>query len=271
MAKNVIIVGAPRSGTSMTALIFTRKGYFVTDDENNELQEANEFNPDGFWEASRLRQANEQLFAKAGFPYANTWLFEPITDELADKILTLPADDDHIKLVAHYNSKSPWMWKDPSLCFTIGYWWKLMEPENTGVLFLRRNPKEIYQSFLRLQWCKPDKQSREIAMRRIKHHMDYAEKILKNNNIPHIVIDYSDYDKAPEQTARRIGEYFGLEIAVEDIGFNRKYKTSGLRGRVMRLMNQLSELLPDSLRKMLKRLIPVKILKLLFPMRYTKK
>jgi len=271
MTKNVIIVGAPRSGTSMTALIFTRKGYFVTDDADADLQEANEFNPDGFWEASRLRQGNEQLFAEAGFPFANTWLFEPITDEAADKILTLPTDDDHVKLVAHYNSKSPWMWKDPSLCFTLGYWWKLMDPETTGVLFLRRNSDEIYQSFLRLQWCKADKQSKKIALRRIKHHMEYVEKTLKTNNIPHIVIDYSEYDKAPEQTAQRIGEYFGLNLSVADLGFNRKYRTSGLRGRVMRLMNQLSELLPDSLRKTIKRLMPVKLLKLLFPMRYIKK
>ena len=62
MPKNIIIVGAPRSGTSMTARIFTRQGYFVTEDETNDLQEANEFNPYGFWESAGLRDCNAEVY-----------------------------------------------------------------------------------------------------------------------------------------------------------------------------------------------------------------
>ena len=266
----MIIVGAPRSGTSMTALIFTRKDYFVTDDEGEDLQEANEFNPDGFWEASGLRQGNEKLFHKAGFHFANTWMFEPIKEEQADAIQTFAPADAHKNLVSHYENKSPWMWKDPSICFTIGYWWKLMNPETTGVLYLRRNPIEVYQSFLRLGWSKADKKSKQVALRRINHHMDYAEQTLKKYNIPYIAIDYSEYANAPEETAKRLGEYFDLELSASDIGFNKKYNTSGLRGHFMRWMNSLSDLMPGSFRKIVKRLIPTFLLKLIFPMRYMK-
>ena len=270
MPKNVIIVGAPRSGTSMTALIFTKKGYFVTEDNDNDLQSANEFNPDGFWEASGLRDSNEQLFHKIGFPFANTWLFDVIKEEQANEILNIDTLDKHQQLVEDYNKKSPWMWKDPNLCYTIGYWWRLMNPETTGILFLKRNPEEIYKSFLRLEWCKPGKNDKEKTMKRINHHIDYAEMILSKNNIPHLTVNYAEYATSPELTAKRISEYFDLELTVADLGFNKKYNTSGMRGHLMRWGNWLGNMMPNSLRKVLKKLLPTFVLKIIFPMRYTK-
>jgi len=89
MSKNVIIVGAPRSGTNMTANIFTQQGYCVTENESTDLQEASESNPNGFWEAASLRQGNAAIFHNVGFPYVNTWLFDAISDEQAQRSLFL--------------------------------------------------------------------------------------------------------------------------------------------------------------------------------------
>ena len=47
MPKNVIIVGMARSGTSLTASMFAKQGYFVADDPDSELEGPNKFNQIG--------------------------------------------------------------------------------------------------------------------------------------------------------------------------------------------------------------------------------
>ena len=40
--KNTIVIGMPRSGTSMTAAIFARQGYFLAEDTDEELRPGDE-------------------------------------------------------------------------------------------------------------------------------------------------------------------------------------------------------------------------------------
>jgi hypothetical protein len=75
MPKNVIVVGMPRSGTSLTASIFSRKGYYVSGNEARELQAGDGHNPFGYCEAKGLIERNVELFSAAGYPHDNTWKF----------------------------------------------------------------------------------------------------------------------------------------------------------------------------------------------------
>ena len=154
MRKNVLVVGVPRSGTSMTAHIFVTKGYFVAKDAETELHSGDEFNPKGYWEANSLIEANVDLFKSVGYAFHNTWMFEPITDEQAARIPAVEKMPRHRELVDGYDANRPWIWKDPRLCYTLGYWWQFMNPETTAVLLLRRKVEHVFQSFLRMGWRK---------------------------------------------------------------------------------------------------------------------
>ena len=71
-AFNAIIVGMPRSGTSLTAGIFARKNYYVASDTSRELRPGDQFNPFGYWEAEPLTNYNAALLGMAGFGFHNT-------------------------------------------------------------------------------------------------------------------------------------------------------------------------------------------------------
>jgi len=266
MPKNIIIVGAPRSGTSLTARIFTQKGYFVTADESNDLQEANEFNPYGFWESAGLRNCNAELFESIGFPFLNTWLHERITEDQAMALLDQEPTEKHRNFVSIYNTHQPWMWKDPNLCYTVNYWWKLMDPEQTGVLFLRRDPEDICHSFVRLRWCQNTRKDRASTLERINHHMDFAEKTLKTYGIPHLFVNYRDYERDADATAAKIADYFDIELSGSDLGFEKKLNTSKANHLIW--INAFSDLMPPGLMRFLKKLIPQYVFKKLFPSRY---
>lgn len=270
MQKNAIIVGMPRSGTSMVTNIFAKAGFFVAENIENEVRAGDEFNPSGYWEAQDLIKANDEIFNMVGYSPDNTWLEEPISSEQAQGICRLSPSDEHRSLVEKYDKKHPWVWKDPRLCYTIGYWWPLLDRNNTRVIFLKRDHEEILNSFLRLNWRTNDPQCRADVLKRIDDHLLTAAESINQHNIPFIEINYSDFRKQPEITSRKISEFFDIKLTVDDLGFNSKLNTSGLRGSLMKVVNKIGDLLPDSLRKFVKKLIPTAILKSIFPHRYTK-
>ncbi len=267
--KNVLVVGMPRSGTSMTTAIFVRQGFFVAEDEGKELRKGDEYNPSGYFEAEPLTKSNAAIFKAAGFEFDNTWLYKPITDTQANTIFNLPHLQSDRQLVARYNEHSPWVWKDPRLCYTLAYWWPLMDHSNTVVLLLKRDADEILQSFRRLKWRRHTTEDKQDVYMRITGHMNFVEQTIKYFKIPHIVIDYASYANEPEITAQRMKDFFGLPISAEELGYQPKLNNSGIRGRVSALLNNIADHIPDGLRKFFKRLMPTALLKILFPGRYS--
>jgi hypothetical protein len=265
MPYNTIIVGMPRSGTSMTAAIFARAGYFVTADPENQLYKSDEFNPTGYWEAEPLIQANAEVFQAVGFPRDNTWLYEPIPHAKALAISEIKRDPKHLQLLEAFNRHRPWMWKDPRLCYTLGYWWPLMDPATTRVLLLKRDPQEIHRSFLRLKMCSPSAQDRAELFQRVEDHIKAAEYAIEKYNIPHIVVHYSDYARDADATASRISEFFDLSLQVEDLGFDKRANGSSLRGKIAFHLDRIADRMPDRMRKSIKRVIPASLLHLVFP------
>jgi len=270
MPKNVLVVGMPRSGTSLTASIFANKNYFVAEDEKNSLRDSDEFNPSGYWEAEDLIKCNAEIFTASGFNFDNTWLYDSISDEQASKILQLQQTKEHKELVTKFNSKSPWIWKDPRLCYTLGYWWPLLNPETTKVLFLKRDPIEIYDSFIRLKWRTNSNEDKTDVISRIEKHLHAAEISLEKYNIPHVVIYYSDYKNHPTETVKKLNSLFELNLDITDIGYNHKYNNHSWQGTLTRLTDKVGDILPKSTRTLIKSLIPKFIWKILNPNRYTK-
>lgn len=250
--RNVIILGMPRSGTSMTAAIFARQGYFLAEDVDEELRPGDEHNPSGYFEARGLVERNATLLRRAGFSGHNTWLFDPITDEQSETLRHLaPTPEDHA-FATGYAAHRPWLWKDPRLCYTLAYWWPLIDQENTRVLVLRRRPEETWNSFLRLDWRQDTDAERQDVMARIEHHLDAAMRCVTQCRIPHLAVHYDEYLAAPATTAARISETFGLSLAVDDLGFDKSLNSTRFPRRVQsflsRQKSRLANHLPDGVK-----------------------
>jgi len=264
MADNAIIVGMPRSGTSMTAAIFARAGYHVAD-EPDDLRGGDEYNPGGYWEAERLIQANAEIFRAAGFAHDNTWLYEAISNDQAARISGLDRIDEHQQLVTRFNRHQPWIWKDPRLCYTLGYWWPMMDRKTTRVLLLRRDPAQIYNSFVRLKWRQPGQAARDEVDALVRAHMQAAQIAIARYDIPHIVVDYAEFAGDGETTARRLSEFFAIRLTREDLGFDKRADNSGVRGRFAIALDRVADRLPPRVRHIVKYLMPAWLMQLLFP------
>ena len=243
-AKNVLIVGPPRSGTSMTARVFANLGYFValTDDE---LRPEDRYNRSGYWESERLVEANVQVLRAAGFPHHNTWLYERLPSAIASRIGDVEPLQAHRDLVASYEARGPWLWKDPRLCFTLPYWWPLLPQDRTGVLLVTRNTEHVFQSFVRLSWRDNTVADRAETIARIESHIDAAERAVRELRIPNVAVTYTELEQDPGSVALRLNEAFGVDLCAADIGFvsRRDHNHDRMRGRfVGRLERTLATL-----------------------------
>ncbi len=268
MPKNAIIIGLPRSGTSMTAAIFARQGYFTTKNAAQELRAGDHHNPCGYLEAGSLIKFNAEVFAAVGFEHDNSWLYSPLAANQSSYIHQVKPTTEHTEFVNDYNQNSPWMWKDPRLCYTLDYWWPLLSKNSTGVLLIKRNPEEIYQSFIRLKWRSRNSASKRDVYARVSDHLAAAERAIARHNIPHMSIDYADYENRPAEVAQRIGEFFDIPLSAADLSYAGQLNHSSLRGRLATAVDLWLERLPLHWLKGIKQWVPGWLLRAIYPERF---
>ena len=135
----------------------------------------------------------------------------------------------------------------------------------TGVLLVRRDPEQIYRSFHRRGWCGAGGAARRNVVERTRQHVQAATEAIRRLSIPHLAVDYSDYLERTEQTAQRIGEFFGLALSAADLNVRRELNHSNLRGRLTTLLRQPLMMLPRETRRRWQHRIPRRLVSLVFP------
>ncbi|HKQ43978.1 MAG TPA: hypothetical protein VJS47_01160 [Rhizomicrobium sp.] len=148
--KNVIILGAGRSGTSLSAGALSEAGYFMGDD----LLEARSTNPKGFFEDRHINWLNERIL----FTQMPLWRRMPYVGRLPSAVpgpnhmwlARVPLDaklnkskdvlDDIQALVV----REPFCFKDPRFSYTLPAWRPYLQ--NTVFLCVFRDPAVMITS-----------------------------------------------------------------------------------------------------------------------------
>ncbi|HXE81573.1 MAG TPA: sulfotransferase [Vicinamibacterales bacterium] len=256
----------PRSGTSLTASVLARKGYYVGSSRLTAFQHGDDHNPFGYFEADDVVERNVEIFRRVGFHYQNTWRFEMLSEAQARAIRELAPVQDDAALVAAYETRRPWLWKDQRLCFTLAYWWKLL-PADTRVLVVKRSPVHIYESFIRMGWCTRSPEARQRVERLAEQHLGAAEEALRLLSIPFIEVDYGDYRTAPERVAERIGGFLGVALSSADLNVRPELDHSRPRGAIAARLRTLIKKLPRAPIRRLERIVPQRAVAWVFPER----
>ena len=264
---NVLVVGGPRSGTSMVAGIFARKGYFLAENPEQELRPGDPNNPGGYFEARSLENANAEVFAAAGFPFNNTWLEAAIPAEAVAALRNVAPLPAHRELVGKYQAHPPWLWKDPRLCFTLRYWWPLLDAATTRVLVTSRDPEAVYRSFVRLQWRDRSSEAKQDVLARIAAQQRAILETVAELGIPHLVVAYEDFLAQPVEMARRLSAFTGVALAAADLGVTPELNRSTTRGRLATVIDHAAGALPPGLRQLGKKMMPRKLFGWLYPER----
>ena len=129
----ICIAGMPRSGTSLVTQLLHRSGLHLGRPED--LLAASVDNADGYWENLKFVRLNERLLAANG----GTWFAPPSTLRPTPEITAAAKS-----LVAEFEGREPWGWKDPRTAVTLPFWKGLLSPMK--VLICVRHPEETASS-----------------------------------------------------------------------------------------------------------------------------
>ncbi len=263
--KSVIVIGTPRSGTSLTSAVFARLGYHIGTIGSEWMRSGDEGNPFGYFEADDLIERNVALFRRAGYREHNTWLSDPITDEQIRSIAQLKPSEADRRWVEEYEKNAPWLWKEPRLTLTLGYWWQLVDPERTAVVVLNRDIDESVLSFQRLHWIGDSAYERDEIRRRILQHRRAAEEAIERHGLPHIQIDFGDYFLRPAEVAKRLSEWCGVDIGPGDLNVKPELNHGSFRGRLSTWLRARMNRTPIRQLRVLQGVLPERLVTLLFP------
>lgn len=144
-ASPFIVLGAPRSGTSLLAGWLHQSGVLMGD----RFLEPDEGNPGGYFEDLDFLELHRHFLSRSEVEAGR--LLEDSTLREAPIACDLPEDDRQAAQAlaeARVRAGNPWGWKDPRTCYYLELWEELLPEAN--YLLTYRHPLEVCASLLRM-------------------------------------------------------------------------------------------------------------------------
>ena len=198
----IIVVGASRSGTSMTAGILHRLGVFM----GTKVLGATKDNLLGHFEDIEMSRVNRRMLKAALGSWSNPpvpWLLEQVA-----------TDEQMAPLIEWRNERHDvWGFKDPRTSLTLAKW--LLELENPRIIWCRRDGDAVTRSLVK------------------RNQLDYATAydlwLIYNKRIADVCVDrddvlevqYEDVLDEPRAWVARIASFAGVEVTESAIGMVR--------------------------------------------------
>lgn len=140
LPKIILVLGMHRSGTSLITHLIAKMGINLGDD----LMEANEYNPDGYWESNALVELHERMLKFTG----NEW-YAPI-NPIDNSLLREKFGDDAQKLIASMDEQAKdWCWKDPRMSIFLDFWKHFFKSREILYITVVRHPHAVAASLLK--------------------------------------------------------------------------------------------------------------------------
>lgn len=197
-ADVICVVGAGRSGTSVTARLLSLLGVYLGR-EDELLAAVDGENPAGFWEHAGLMQLDDELLAALGGswnhlpPLPPGWARDPRLAPFRERAAAL--------LDASFAGRPRWGWKDPRTSVLLPFWQALL-PRMRYVLCVRE-PADVAASVALRDGMSAD-HSHEVWFRYT------TSAILHTRDAARMVVSYEDTVSDPAAALRRLAPFLGL-------------------------------------------------------------
>lgn len=134
--QTIVVLGCPRSGTSLVAGILHKSGVDMGARFHTGYHPAN---PAGFYENNDFANANETLLHRLGIDYLT-----PLSEE---EVASIPYHDEVFRLFVR-NAQNAWGWKCPRTVTLWPLYEPLLKGLNPHIIICHRNVYSIAQSWI---------------------------------------------------------------------------------------------------------------------------
>lgn len=216
----VAVVGCMRTGTSLAANILSRSGVWLG--EQRDLDWRGKRDPEGIWENLSFVQHNDTIIKTFGGHWVEPNSLEQFETINWDEQDLFVLNRKGRRIMQHLDEgqfvyrKDLWGWKDPRNSLTLGYWHKLMLPEDDfKVIWCVRHPTESSHSMQSIGYD-------NIKWRRTfwdvwhRYNQSLLQYLTKHPNIPVLYVHFPDWFNVPDDTYARILDFLGLSPNEKD-------------------------------------------------------
>jgi len=186
----IVVVGLPRSGTSMVAEIVQTLGV-----EMNAEKNVDEHNERGYWEDYEMCKASERIIGGAG---GTIW--NPPSLPQINKIKY----DLSEKIRERQEKNGDWGWKDPRLCLTLFKFIPFLYTPK--VIWIRRREESVVQSLL--SYPPSNLRSAEHAQLFVRYLTLCLH--LQMRGLEPLKLQYETMLQNPQAAIEQITEYLGI-------------------------------------------------------------
>ncbi|MFP5256354.1 MAG: sulfotransferase [Acidimicrobiia bacterium] len=212
----IAITGMHRSGTSMITRALHDSGLHLVGTSAEELIDAADDNPEGFWENKAIVACNDDLLEATG----GAWDHPPALPPVA-------VDDPRVAAVAErataalagLRQHEHWGFKDPRTCLTAAYWLDL-EPELRFIICVR-HPLEVALSLKRR-----NQSSYSLGLALWERY--YATVLEQVPAERRVITHYDTFFVDPEGELARLCAFAGLEPTPPRVRSDLRHHTIGV-------------------------------------------
>lgn len=212
----IAITGMHRSGTSMITRALHDSGLHLIGTDAEELLDAADDNPEGFWENKAIVACNDALLEATGGAWDNPPQLPP--QAVDDPRVTHVAEAATAAIVA-LSQHDHWGFKDPRSCLTAAYWLDLV-PELRFVICVR-DPLEVALSLKRR-----NQNSYSLGLALWERY--YTAVLAAIPPDRRIVTHYDTYFLDPEGEIGRVCGFVGLSPAPPHVRSDLRHHTIGV-------------------------------------------
>lgn len=192
----ICIAGMHRTGTSMVTRLLYLSGLYLGDE--TDLFEANQYNQEGYWENSRFVFLNNRILSKFGGSWHSPPHFAPGWESDSEMLLFL---EEASELVAEFQTRGIWGWKDPRNSFTLPFWKRVLP--DLKIIICVRNPLEVAQSLFERDGFS---ESKSLAL----WSKSYRSLFFHSEASQRIVTHYENYHKNARSELHRLLNFIGI-------------------------------------------------------------
>jgi hypothetical protein len=205
----VCVLGAPRSGTSLTTRVLNVLGVDLGP-EDELMPAAEDNNRSGFWEHEGIAALNEEILATLGDAPRQRWRHPPPLPPgwQGDSRLAAPRERARAILERSFAIRPLWGWKDPRTSLTLPFWEEALA-EAEGVesevryAICLRHPLDVAAS-LQARDEMPVEESLALWRRYMSDALAHTE------GRPRVCVAYETYFDDWEREAGRLAAFLGL-------------------------------------------------------------
>jgi hypothetical protein len=209
LLMNVIILTTGISGSSVITGFLAKSGFWAGEDTVFKDNITGKYET---YENKKLVTLNDALIKEAGIEFDNKSYYDKNSRSIFNRIYKETDTIKYNKFIEECDSHSPWIWKDPRLFLTIGFWKNALDLTNTKVVVLHRNCYELWksQSIKRIIYSyRYLKDSEEKARQELINY-------LVSNNFSFISLEYDQFTKDPATHINKLNKFFGIYLKKEN-------------------------------------------------------